>query len=662
LHGGTAPCTAPAPGVPPRIFAGVESTLPLVEGNLRLTGYSVDDRLSSPGPRAIVWGRAGRLLTVEIDRATIWTLPSGVASRALALPPGVILVEAAVASSDLAFAACVVRTERANDEFATELLFLDLSSGVSKFFGLKDRPTVPFALSDDGKTLVAGSDLWDVPSLAHVRTAFTDDFWHGERLSHPRWVDPTSQLVAFPGRNYVPMAGPARYQRLLAFGPRLLEYVEATEDVSADVHSARTWPSPGYVSTSTFDGAPPVRFDVPDVSSAVVLSANGRWVGTLARTFTLRSADSPRAITELADTGWANRAQISDDGRVLVLGYVRPERSEEQAGGGNTPAASPPKLRPRLEAWDLTSGARLYRASEAFQAKGRLTADGRYLWEPGRADVLDFRRGRRLWLPSGVASVSPEGMALLGDDWGGTTVVDLAAEHVVLSPKRRSVVVAVSRDFTHIATRAPDQSLQLEGPGRCARVVGADPQGRPAFIDDSVRFSDDSSTLVAHRYGFGFSLSAWDAATGLERYALQPERAEIQLPTPLREIYVVSTEPSPTSLLARETLSLDVRTGDPLGSFLLPVKAAEPQFISAGLELAGPITASRLSDDGTIRVVASFDGALVVRDERTGSVLGHVDFGPRHDRVRVVWFEGPGRFSVQTARGAEFGFAFAPAS
>jgi hypothetical protein len=267
-----------------------------------------------------------------------------------------------------------------------------------------------------------------------------------------------------------------------------------------------------------------VRFPVEDPDTIVVLSPNGKWAGSLAREFTLRKTTSADTLALLDGTGWANRALISDDGRVLVLGHQHHvlQMSQEEASRSAKSSPEPRRPSPRLEAWDLARGVLLWRKEAPFPGGAILTGDGHFLWTPLRATIVDVPSGRELTLDRQIISVSPDGIALTSDAWGGTTVLDLVASRVVLAPHRRAQVLAVSR-AGHFATRSPDQSLQLETPTSCVRLLSPHGPFGHSFEQRSVAFSEDASTLVATAYGAGASFFAWDAETGAQRYALRAD-------------------------------------------------------------------------------------------------------------------------------------------
>jgi hypothetical protein len=505
--------------------------------------------------------------------------------------------------------------------------------------------------ADDGKTLIAGGDLWNVEVWAHERTLFASSSPFGQPLAHPRSGGLSNTMLAATFIKAFPMRGPRLHERLVSFGPRLVQYREGALDVTSREDAAQFHPTPGQVTVSTFDGAPDVRFPVEDPDTIIALSPNGKWVGSLAREFTLRKTTSPDTFAVLDGTGWANRALISDDGRVLVLGHLHvAQMSVEESRHSTKGTAQPRRRSPRLEAWDLARGALLWRTEEPFPGGAALTGDGRFLWTPLQASVVDVRTGRRLAFDRRITGVSPDGVALLDDGWGGTTVVDLAAGRVVLAPHRRAQLMAVSR-AGHFATRSPDHSLQLETPTRCVRLLAPYDPFDLAFEQGSVAFSEDASTLVASSYRSGFL--AWDADTGAQRYALHTDDGHIEAVLPLREVRVVSTASYPTPLSAPDVVALDVRTGEFVSREpYTPVEHIRDEAIPS---LGGKTTTTVVSDDRVYSVAANEAGELAV-GRTNGEIIGRARFAERHDHVRFAWFAAPRRLAVQTARGGIFEF------
>lgn len=657
-------CTA-LPSDGPPIFAGLESTLPVTEGNLRVVGSSFDDRLTSPGPRALAWGDDGKLLTIERDRAIVWELDTGRAVASVRLPGHIYYVDAITATPDLSRAAALVRDVSNDGQVVPRIVGVHVASGEARLFEIRSTYTEPFLLSNDGTALILGGDVWDAETWTHREAVHVDSGPFGTSLPHPLRNDVATAVVGVGASALLPAVGLRMHTRLLAFGPRLLRYLEPHWDARAEARSAVLGAAPGWVSTVPLDGgAREIRFSVGDPDTIVVVSPNGRFVATLADEFTVRASTSPDVVRRLGGTGWANRALLSDDGRVVILAYEATALTveEDRAAASITRRTRGVEHTPRLEAWDLDARTMLWRESGALPREARLTPNGHYLWQPRASDVVDLRAGRRLSLGRPIGTVSPRGIALLSDEWGDTTAVNLETGHVVLAPKRRSRILAVSSEGRHFATASPDSGLELEGPGRCTEILPPAPNGREDYIDDSVMFSEDSSTLVAKTYD-SFLLHAWDAETGSERYAVTAEAANIELASPLREIRIVAAGRYPTETSHPDVTLLDVRTGARVAAG--PGTATPAPYVPELLHrnLATPqVTATRVSPDGALTASANDSGDLTVARAKGGAVVGRAHFAPRHDFVRFLWFGDARHFGAQTARGAVFEFSVEPSS
>jgi hypothetical protein len=357
------------------IFAGVESQLPDAEGGLRLTKVSLDDRLTSPLPRATAWGDGDRLLTVEPDRVTVWEVATGRAISSGRLPARINEIVAVTATPDLSLAAAVVRQAGDDGVNVTRIVGIHVASGEAVAFDMPGAAVGPFLLSTDGTTggttdgawLIAGGDVRDTETWAHRTTVFVDSEPLGRTMPHPRreaandaWVSSATALL--------PARGVRIHERLLAFGPRRLRFTEPYWDVHESGRAAKLSPVPGSVSIASLDeGAPAVQFPVPDPRTIVVLSSEGRFVGTLAGEFKVRSTTSAEPVFLLEKTGWANRALLSDDGRVVVLGYEAPTLVVEERSatliGDDAPRRHASE--PRLEAWDLATRKKRTRRARA---------------------------------------------------------------------------------------------------------------------------------------------------------------------------------------------------------------------------------------------------------------------------------------------------------
>ncbi len=653
----TLPCTAPPPPEPARIFAGMESAPPRTEGNLRLVDYAVDDRLTSPGYRSVLWGDAGRMLTVEQDRAIVWDGATGAAVASVRLPEAVKGIDECAARQDLSRAACVVHVKDPDRSFIRALLGVDMERGEARLFGEMPEVARPFTFAEDGRTLIAGGDLWNAENWTHDRHVFTPSpsLSFGVPLAHPRSGGAPGTMIGATFAKGFPMRGPRWHQRLVPFGPRLVQYREAALDVTATEGAAQFHPAPGYVSVSAFDGAPDVRFPVEDPDTIVVLSPNGRWIGTLAREFTLRKATSPDTFARIDGMAWANRALLSDDGRILVVGYDRPNLMAAEESDGAEAFPRVPEPSPRLEAWDLSTGTLLWKAAEPFPNDTHLSSDGRFLWSAQQPHATEVRTGRKLRLDRRIRSVSPEGVALLDDAWGGTTLVDLVAGRVILAPRRRAQLMAATRTG-YFATRSHDHSLQLETPNGCVRLISPGQPFGDAFEQRSVAFSEDSSTLVATVYRNGTSFFAWDASTGAQRYALRTDQGYVRAELPLRVVQVISTARYPTPLSQPDFVTLDVNTGE-----FVSREPYEPRDVPYVTEefvpgVRGKSALTAFSSDRRYSLAANDAGEFAVGRTKDGTVLGRAHFEGRHDRVQFAWFPAPGRVAVQTARGGIFEF------
>lgn len=660
------PCPAPPPREKSRIFAGLESEPPIAEGGLRLADFSVDDRLAGSGHREVHWGEGGKLLTIEQDRAVVWEVSTGTALAKQHFPSSVRFARNCTATRDLSRVACFVGV--GSESSTTEaLLGMDLVNHENHLASVAHSPAHPFVFAEDGASLIVGGAVHDARTGERRRTLVEPSSRVGARLPHPGGGPPPRRTplrdgplgmlgATLPGG--LPVRGPALYERLVPFGPRLVRYREAVLDVTATEEGARFHPAKGHVSVTPLDGGAEVGFDVEHPDAIVVLSPSGRWVGELSNDFTLRSAISADPVARLENTGWANSALLSDDGRVLVLGQVRHQFAMSQAGGADVSARAVPAPTPRLEAWDLTKGTLLWKASERFDSLRVLSADGRYLWTPLGTTVVEARTGRKLVFDRRIRSVSPEGVALLDDDWGGTTAVDLPSGRVLLAPKRRMHVVAASR-AGHLATRAPDLSLQLETSKGCLRLLSPRVPFSHSYIEGSVAFSEDASTLVASVYRPDATFLAWDADTGAQRYALRAEGGHIQAVTPLREVRVVSTASYPTPLSTPDVVVLDVKTANFVAR--TPHELPGESLVGhAAPSVRGRKTAEAYSHDLVYAAVADDEGELLVGRTR-GRLVGRASFGNRRDHVIFAWFPSPHRLAVQTARGGIFEFDVDPA-
>jgi hypothetical protein len=159
------PCTAPPPDQKEPILAGIESALPETEGVLHLVAASLDDRLASPGPRAVAWGDGGRLLTVERDRAIVWELATGHAVASARLPGRIYTVEALTATPDLSRAAALVREELPDGAMVTRILGIQVATGEARLLETRSSRSQPFSLSSDGAWLIVGGDVWSAETL-----------------------------------------------------------------------------------------------------------------------------------------------------------------------------------------------------------------------------------------------------------------------------------------------------------------------------------------------------------------------------------------------------------------------------------------------------------------------------------------------------------------
>jgi hypothetical protein len=557
----------------------------------------------------MTWGDADRLLTVERDRAIVWDVTTGAAVASVPLPHDVVGVERVAATANLERAAALVGVQR-GEVYSDELLSIDFASSEATLFGVRSGQGSPFAFSEDGDSLIVGSELWDTGDWS-LRDAKAESFSpSGKREPHPRREAAASKRPGTLTLSLLPVSGPRLWQRLLAFGPRKLEFLEGTLDVASTGEAASFHPVPGRVSISTFDGAPEVHFDVPDPDALLVVSPSGRWVGTLANEFTLRSATSAEPLGRLEGTRWASRGLLSDDGKVLVLGYAHVEALVEQVSakpGAPTPAELQ-RLEQRLEAWDLASGELLYRSSARLQKDARLSPDGRYLWGPSSNDVVDLRARVLRSFDRPLRLVSNAGIGVLRDEWGGTTLVDLATGRAVLAPERRAKVLAASNDGRHFATLSPDWSLQLETPHACARIKEPPPVGQPSSTN--ISFTVDSSTLLVGSYGNLRSV-AWDTRTARPLAKAQDGRRGAR-------------------------------------------SAGTSEFFVASVE--DTVTATAASPDRAFTVSANLRGDLTLTRANGASVSGRAHFAQRHDHVIGAWFPGANRVAVQTARGGVFEF------
>lgn len=642
-------CSAPSPWNETVVSGGLESAPPTTMGSLTLVRANFDDRLTSPTPREMTWGDGDRLLTVEHDRAIIWDVRSGRAIASVRLPEGIQAVAQVTAAPDLSRAAALVRHSQPITTGDAGVVGIDFGAGVARVLEGTPRKLSPFLVSSDGASLIVGGDVWDTTAWTRRKSVLGAS---EVVLPHPKRASEVVPLRP-SATGLIPVFGVHVHQRLLACGPRLLRYAEAYWDMR---RQGTLEPVPGKVSVSPIDEETPrVEFAIAKPETIVVISPPGHFVGTLDQEFTLRSTTSVEPLRVLGGTGWANRALLSEDGRIVVLGYVEPVVSTEESGRPRAPnVRHGRKGTPRTEAWDLDTHTRLLTTSESLllDSEMLLTPDGRYLWQPRAHQVLDLRRGTPIALRAPVRTVSPSGLAILDDPWGGTTVVNLVTG-TELSPARRSLVIAASDDGRHLATIAREWDLQLESRRRCSLVLPA--TRYYPFIFESARFSADSSTFVVRPWN-DYLLRAWDTETDGERYALRGNGATVTYSDPLREVYVVPSTPSAGPLSPVGATVLDVRTGKVLASGAVAASSEPPPKVESTW-LRSPITARALSPDGVLAVIANFQGDLAVVNVADGRTAGSTRFEERHDFARIAWFTDPRRFALQTARGAIFEFA-----